>query len=105
MYDKFTEVKLEFFSFTAGYLEPCLCLHRTDKYMMLFMCNDVCKMVSDLLKLLIEPDLLISVIKRGIDLICFDIHKKKNQLQEVVIRYSIQMKLNKMGEKDAVEEF
>ena len=40
---------------------------------------------------------MISVIKRGIDLISVDIGKENNQLKEVVIRYSTQMKLNKMG--------
>ena len=66
MYDKFNEVKLEFFSFIAGYLEPRLCLYRINRSMMLFVYNDVYKMISDLLKLFIEPHLLISVIKRGL---------------------------------------
>ena len=41
------------------------------------------------------PD-VISVIKRGIDFISVDIHCKNNQLKEVFIRYSAQIKLNKM---------
>ena len=67
------------------------------------MYNDAYKMISDLPKLFIEPDV---IFKRGIDLISVDIHKKKNQLKEVVIqlkevfiRYSAQMNLNKMREK------
>ena len=60
------------------------------------MYNNAYKMISDLPKLFIEPDV---IFKRGIDLISFDIDKKKNQLKEVVIRYSAQMKLTKMREK------
>lgn len=50
------------------------------------MYNYVYRMMSDLLKLFIEPD-VIYVFKRGFDLISVDIHKKKN-LKEVVIEYS-----------------
>ena len=64
--------------------------------MMPSMYNDAYKMISDLPKLFIEPDV---IFKRGIDLISFDIDKEKNQLKEVVIRYSAQMKLTKMREK------
>ena len=41
-----------------------------------------------------------SVIKRGIDLISNDIYKKKNQLKEVVLRYSAQIKFNKARETE-----
>ena len=91
----FIEVKLEFFSFIAGHLEPQY------RPMISFMYKDVHKIVSGLLKLFIEAD-VITVIKRGIDLISVDIHKKKNQLKEVVSRYSAQMKLHKMREEDEV---
>ena len=64
--------------------------------MMPSMYNDAYKMILDLPKLFIEPNV---IFKRGIDLISFDIDKKKNQLKEVVIRYSAQMKLTKMREK------
>lgn len=43
-----------------------------------------------------------SVIKRGIDLISNDIYKKKNQLKEVVYRYSAQIKFNKARETEEV---
>ena len=41
-------------------------------------------------------------IQRGVDLISVDIHKRKNQLKEVVTGHSAQVKLNKMREKDEV---
>lgn len=41
------------------------------------------------------PD-VISVIQREIDFISVDIHLENNQLKEVFIRYSAQIKLNKM---------
>lgn len=81
------DVELEFFSFIAGFLEPYdICLYQTDRSMIPFMYNYVYRMMSDLLKLFIEPD-VIYVFKRGFDLISVDIHKKKN-LKEVVIEYS-----------------
>ena len=60
-----------------------ICLYQTDRSVMY---NYVYRMMSDLLKLFIEPD-VIYVFKRGFDLISVDIHKKKN-LKEVVIEYS-----------------
>ena len=79
--------------------------------MMSFMHNNAYKMISDLLKLFTKP-VVISVIKRGIDLISVDIHKTlwysydihihNTQLKEVVIRYTAQIKWNKMKGKDEV---
>ena len=49
---KFIEVKLKFFSFIAGHVEH---QHRT---MMLFMYKDVHKIVSGLLRLFVEADVI-----------------------------------------------
>ena len=84
MHDGCTEVKCELFSFVVDYLE--LYLWQSDRPMVPFMYNDVYKIISDLLKLLIKPD-VISFIERGIDLIFDAVHKKNNQLKEVIIRW------------------
>ena len=72
---QFIEVKLEFFSFIDGYLEPHY------RSMMLFMYKNIYKIISDLLKLIIESE-VITVFKRGIELISVDIHEKKKKATE-----------------------
>lgn len=44
--------------------------------MMLFMYKNIYKIISDLLKLIIESE-VITIFKRGIELISVDIHEKK----------------------------
>ena len=49
--------------------------------MMLFMYKNIYIIISDLLKLIIESE-VITVFKRGIELISFDINEKKKKATE-----------------------
>ena len=64
-----------------------------------FMYQDILKMLSDLLKLFIKPDVL-SRMKTGTALISIDVCDKDNQTKDVVVGYSAQVKLDKMKGKD-----
>ena len=86
--DKFTKLKLEFFSFIAGYLEPYLRLN--------LLCHGCSQNNIRFSRIIYRAKCDIFVIKGGIDLVSGDIQQNKNQLEELIIGYSARVKLKKM---------
>ena len=67
VHDPTTVLKLEFFSFIAGLLEPYLLAYQTDSPMIPFMYEDLQKLVTNLLKLFVKSSIIESC-PSGIDL-------------------------------------
>ena len=54
--------KLKFFSFFASMLEPYLRLYQTDKPMLPYMCDDLTKLITNVLSLIVKES-VISLVK------------------------------------------
>ncbi|XP_057299676.1 uncharacterized protein LOC130630266 [Hydractinia symbiolongicarpus] len=56
--DLLTPAKLKFFSFLAGILQPFLVMYQTDKPMVPYMYQDLTKLLKNLMRLIVKPDVL-----------------------------------------------
>ena len=94
-------VKLEFFDYIAGILQPFLKSYQSDDPVLPFLYFDLKSLVSSLLKLFIKPD-LISQAKTGLDLVKIDMTKAENKLpnKEIGLDFGAESKLNELKRLD-----
>ena len=72
-----TIAKLDFFIYVAGLLEPYLKCCQSDQPMVLFICFDLKKLVTCLLKLFVKVE-VVDNCKTSFDLAIIDLDKKSN---------------------------
>ena len=101
--DSLTDVKLEFFAYIAGILEPFLKMYQTDKPMIPFLYFDLKSLVLTLMKLFIKSSVL-SEAKTGNQLCDIDIEKESNQvkLKNIDLGFAAEAKLRNLKTEDKV---
>ena len=101
--DPLTEVKLEFFAYIAGILEPFLKMYQTDKPMIPFLYFDLKSIVLSLMKLFIKSSVL-SEAKTGIQLCDIDLESESNQinLKNIGLGFAAESELKKLKTADLV---
>ena len=102
--DSLYPVKLQFFSFFASILQPFLSQYQTDNPMIPFMYNDLMVLVTNILQLILKPE-IISKCKSLHDMKCLDLKDKNNLLRgrEINVGFSAEAIINDLKRKDAVQ--
>ena len=100
-----TVLKLEFFSFIAGLLEPYLLAYQTDSPMILFMYEDLQNLVTYLLKLFVKSSIIESCTS-GLDLKKIDLFNKQNLVKnkDIVLGFAADTKLSEMKRQDIIND-
>ena len=101
--DPLYPAKLKFFSFFASMLEPYLHLYQTDKPMLPYMCDDLTKLITNVLSLIVKES-VISSCKTGLDLKKIDLDSVENLLKtkEINVGFAAAEVLNELKKKDIV---
>ena len=105
VHDPTTVLKLEFFSFIAGLLEPYLLAYQTDSPMIPFMYEDLQKLVTNLLKLFVKSSIIESCAS-GLDLKKIDLFNKQNLVKnkDIVLGFAADTKLSEMKRQDIIND-
>ncbi|XP_066910897.1 uncharacterized protein [Clytia hemisphaerica] len=101
--DPLTVVKLKFFAYVAGILEPFLKMYQTDKPMIPFLYFDLKSIVLTLMKLFIKPN-CVSGAKTGMQLCGIDLENESNQinLKDIGLGFAAEEELEKLKTADLV---
>ena len=99
--DPLSLAKLNFFSFFASMLEAYLRLYQTGKPMLPYMCDDLTKLITNVLSLIMKES-VISSCKTRLDLKKIDLDSVENlsKTKEINVGFAAAEVLNELNKKD-----